>query len=54
MSGDGSLGSTLSKPGKKNDAGDTLCEALMPPQPMSSNISAGMSKNCKIFQCIFT
>jgi hypothetical protein len=43
-SGAGLLGSILSKPGKKNDAGETLWEPLMPPQPVSSKMTAGTSK----------
>lgn len=52
MSSGADLGSTLSKPGKKNEAGETLWEALTPPQPVRSSRTAGTSKS--IFQCNFT
>lgn len=55
MSAGGCFGSALSKPpGKKNDAGETLLEALMPPQPAhdKSNAAAPMRARCLRF--IFT
>jgi hypothetical protein len=40
----------LSKPGKKKEAGETLCEALIPPQPAVSRITAGTIANRKHLQ----
>jgi hypothetical protein len=49
-SGCGCRGSALSKPGKIKDAGETLCEALNPPQPAVSRITAGTIANRKHLQ----
>jgi len=54
MSGNGCFGSALSKPGKKNDAGDTLWEALTPPQPAQRRIITGTIANRAYLQLNFT
>lgn len=47
--------SFLSKPGKKNDAGETLVPLLMPPQPAPKKITAAnTADNNKKFQFNFT
>jgi len=40
LSGVGRFGSALSKPGIKKDAGETLREPLMPPQPAHNSKAA--------------
>jgi hypothetical protein len=56
LSGWSGVGSTLSKPGKKNDAGETLWLALMPLQPASNNPNKGVATSHKYlcFQFNFT
>lgn len=50
MSGCAGGGSARSKPGSRNDAGETLCDALMPLHPLPNNTSAGTAAHRAIFQ----
>lgn len=56
LSGWFGVGSALSKPGNKKEAGETLWEVLMPLQPASSNASTGAATSHKYlcFQFNFT
>jgi hypothetical protein len=56
LSGWSGLGSALSKPGKKKEAGDTLWVPLMPLQPAQNHAIAGTINSHKYldFQFNFT
>src|SRR5581483_10553462 len=55
MSDGGCFGSALSKPpGIRKEAGDTLLEALMPPQPAPNKSRTGTVAFNRRFQFIFT
>jgi len=44
----------LSRPGRKNDAGEIECEALIPPHPAPSVKLAAIIPNRRNFQCNLT
>src|ERR1035438_9260586 len=54
VAGAGSAFKKLPIPGKKKSSGETVFDALMPPQPASSNEMAGSMAKGKIFQLILT
>jgi tetratricopeptide (TPR) repeat protein len=45
---------TAPRPGRKKDAGVTVCEALIPPQPIPAAITIAVIANRNIFQFNFT
>jgi len=50
MLGRGCSGSAFNKPGRKNEAGETLGDALRPPQPVNTRIITGAIANQRYFQ----